>query len=126
MACRQKPEQPGKLPCGKPKKSQGKESTARTMKKQTTKQAKVAMQEGTATSEDQGESSVTTKKRMRKILNKKERESLVKHLSEVDPLILTTVTNSKLRDQLFFSDALVNLVDTLFADNHQLTEDIIF
>ena len=49
----------------------------------------------------------------------------MKHVSEVDPLILTAVTNAKLREQSFFSDSLVRLVDVLFADHHQLVEDIL-
>ena len=73
MASRQKPDQPGKRTRVRPKKSQGEDSTAKVAKKKTTKQKKIqqlAIQEGTvtaaATSEDQGESSVTSKKRTRK------------------------------------------------------------
>lgn len=68
---------------------------------------------------------VKAKKRTRKVLTKRERENLVRHVSEMDPLILTAVTNAKLHEQSFFSDALVHLVDILFADHHHLVEDIL-
>jgi len=77
-----------------------------------------ARQEGTSVSKDRS-------KRTRKILSKKERENLVKSLKEVDPMVLTTVTNSKLCEQSYFSEMLTNLVDCLFADNHKLAKDII-
>ena len=35
------------------------------------------------------------------------------------------LANSKLREQSYFSETLMNLVDSLFADDHQLAEDIV-
>ena len=116
MACRQKPEPPGKRSRGRPKKCLDKQPTTKTAKTKETK-AQSAMREvrreGTRVSEDKSEVSVAAKKRTRKILSKKERESLVQHLSEVDPMVLTAVTNSRLREQSYFSEMLMNLVDCL-------------
>jgi len=47
----------------------------------------------------EGDGSVAPKKWTRKVLNKKEWEGLVKYVSEVDPLVLTAVVNSKLHEQ---------------------------
>ena len=129
MAYKQKPQQTGKRPRGKPKKSLHKETTSKMVKIQETKTLEPAMrdsrQEGTCLSEDKDEGSVAAKKRTCKILSKKERESLIKHLNEVDPMVLTAVANSKLREQSYFSELLMSLVDGLFTDNYQLAEDII-
>ena len=35
------------------------------------------------------------------------------------------LANRKLRKQSYFSETLMNLVDSLFADDHQLAEDIV-
>ena len=116
MACRQKPEPPGKRPRGRPKKSLDKQPTTKTAKTKEIK-AQSAMrevrQEGTCVSEDKSEGSVAAKKRTHRILSKKERESLVQHLNEVDPMVLTAVTNSKLREQSYFSETLMNLVSII-------------
>ena len=128
MACRQNPEPPGKRPRGRPQKSLDKQPTTKTAKTKETKaqSATWEVRRGeTRVSEDKSEGSVAAKKRTRRILSKKERESLVQHLNEMDPMVLTAVTNSKLRKQSYFSETLMNLVDCLFADNHQLAEDIV-
>ena len=75
--------------------------------------------------EDQSEQFSAPKKRSRKVLSKKERESLVKCVSNVDTVVLTAVINSKLCEQSYFSENLTKLADTLFADNLKLVEDII-
>ena len=77
------------------------------------------------TSEDQSEQFLVPKKRSRKVLSKKERESLVKCVNNVDTVVLTAVINSKLCEQSYFSENLTKLTDTLFADNLKLVEDII-
>ena len=66
-----------------------------------------------------------SKKWTRKALSKKEREKLIKCLNEVNPKVLTALANSKLCKQSSFSETLINLVDSLIADDHQLAEDIV-
>ena len=75
--------------------------------------------------EDQSEDPTAPKKRTRKVLSKKERENFVKCVNNVDTSVLTTVVSNKLREQSYFSENLTKLVDTLFADNHKLVEDIL-
>ena len=75
--------------------------------------------------EDQSKNPSVPKKWTQKVLSKKERESLVECVNNVDTLVLTTVISSKLREQSYFSENLIKLVDTLFADNHKLVKNIL-
>ena len=68
MAYKQKPQQTGKRPRGRPKKSLDKEPTFKMVKIQETKtlepatRARDSRQEGTCLSEDKGEGSIAAKK----------------------------------------------------------------
>jgi len=57
--------------------------------------------EATIACADQDDGCVAPKKQTCKVLSKKEWEGLVEHMSQVDPLVLTAVVNSKLREQFF-------------------------
>ena len=63
--------------------------------------------------EDQSEDPSVPNKRTRKVLKKKERESVAECVNDVDTLVLTTVISSKLREQSYFSENLMKLVHTL-------------
>ena len=116
--------QRGKKPAASMKRTQKvlnkKESTRES--KRSKRQVKTRAVEAT---KDQSEDPPAPNKHTRKVLNKKERESLAERVNNVDTLVLTTVISSKLREQSYFSENLTKLVDTLFADNHKLVEDIL-
>ncbi|XP_065912862.1 uncharacterized protein [Dysidea avara] len=62
-------------------------------------------------------------KRTRKILNKKERESLLRHLNSVDDVTLADAVNVRLSEVQLLSTKLKNFADTL-CKNEQLLQDI--
>jgi len=127
MACRQKPQPTGKRPRGRKNKPVDKKTTSKAAKKKDSKTlepaTQVSRQEETCEYKDVA--AKNSKKWTRKALSKKEREKLIKCLNEVNPKVLTALANSKLHEQSYFSETLINLVDSLIADDQQLAEDII-